>query len=122
MSSKPDYEKMSFFEQIKAGLEASIAYSRGELNLRTTTLPARPPAVSARKVRALRRKLKMSQQIFAATLNVSTKLVQSWEQGLRKPDRAALRLLQVIDAHPQLFTEKAQPKARPSRRTAKAAA
>jgi putative transcriptional regulator len=115
-------ETASFFERLKSGLEASIAHSRGELTLRTTTLPARPPAASARKVRTLRRKLGMSQQIFAATLNVSTKLVQSWEQGLRKPDRAALRLLQIIEAHPHLFTGEAEPKRRAPRRAAKAVA
>ena len=100
MHQTPDYEKMSVFEQIKAGLEDSIAYSRGELSLRTTELPAPPPSATPRRVLKLRRKLGMSQSVFAATLNVSPKLVQSWEQGLRKPDRGALRLLQIIESHP----------------------
>ena len=33
----------------------------------------------------------MSQSVFARVLNVSTKTVQSWEQGERKPSYAALR-------------------------------
>jgi len=35
--------EMSVFDQIKAGLKDSIAYSRGELSLMTTQLPAPPP-------------------------------------------------------------------------------
>lgn len=88
-----DYENMSVFEQIKAGLEDALANVRGELTLKSTTLPSPPPPASRAKVIALRKKLKMSQSVFAAALNVSTKLVQSWEQGLRKPDRGELRLI-----------------------------
>ena len=97
-----DYENMSPAELIRAGLEDGIAHARGQLNLRTTTLPAPPPPVSPRRVAALRRKLNMSQAVFAATLNVSPKLVQSWEQGLRKPLRGDLRLIEVISKAPHL--------------------
>ena len=81
------HESASFFERLDKGMRESIAYSRGEITLRTSTLPLPPPPASAAKVIALRKKLKMSQSVFAASLNVSTKLVQGWEQGLRKPDR-----------------------------------
>ena len=105
MPRKIDYEKLSFFEQVKLGLEQSIAYSRGELNLRTTTLPLPPPPASPRRVAALRRRLGMSQSIFAAALNVSAKLVQSWEQGSRRPGRGDLRLIQILEKRPQLIGE-----------------
>jgi putative transcriptional regulator len=103
MHSKVDYEKLSFFEQVKLGLEQSIAYSRGELSLRTTTLPLPPPPASPKRVAALRRRLKMSQSVFAAALNVSPKLVQSWEQGIRHPSRGDLRLIQIIEKQPELL-------------------
>ena len=105
MAQKTDYEKLSVFEQIKLGLQQSISHARGELNLRTTTLPLPPPPVSARRVAALRRRLKMSQSVFAAALNVSPKLVQSWEQGSRTPRRGDLRLIQIIEKQPQLIRE-----------------
>lgn len=94
--------KMSVFEQIKAGLEDSIAHSRGELSLKTTTLPLPPPKAEARQIAQLRKRLRMSQSVFAATLNVSPKTVQSWEQGVRQPADAALRMLQVIRERPQV--------------------
>lgn len=95
-----EHEKASFLERLKLGLEGSIAHSRGQLSLRTTTLPAPPPPASAKRVLALRRKLEMSQSVFAATLNVSPKLVQGWEQGVRTAHRADLRLIQIIEANP----------------------
>lgn len=96
------HEDSTLFERLKNGMEASIAYSRGELNLKTTTLPL-PPAVAApAKLIRLRKRLKMSQSVFAAALNVSTKLVQSWEQGLRKPDRGEARLIEILFKQPDL--------------------
>jgi putative transcriptional regulator len=97
--------QMSVFEQIKAGLEDSLAYSRGELSLVTTQPPPPPPRLTPKQVAALRRRLKMSQAYFAAVLNVSAKAVQSWEQGIRRPSDAALRILQVIDRRPDVVCE-----------------
>jgi putative transcriptional regulator len=103
MSNK--HGQMSVFEQIKAGLEDSLAYSRGELSLVTTQPPPPPPRLTPKQVAALRRRLKMSQAYFAAVLNVSAKAVQSWEQGIRRPSDAALRILQVIDRRPDVVRE-----------------
>ena len=47
----------------------------------------------------------MSQAVFARVLNVSTKTVQSWEQGERKPSHAALRMLQVFRENPTFVIE-----------------
>jgi putative transcriptional regulator len=92
----------SLFERLKTGLEEGIRFARGELTLRTTELPERPPELQAQDVLRLRQKLKMSQGVFARLLNVSAKTVQSWEQGDRKPSQAALRLLQIMEARPKL--------------------
>ena len=107
------HENAGLFDRLKKGLRDSAAYSRGELNLRTTALPAPPPPASAAQVAALRRRLGMSQSVFAALLNVSPKLVQSWEQGVRNPRRADLRLLQVIDRNPALVGKLIDPLAMP---------
>ena len=95
-------EKAGFFERLQKGLQESVAYSRGEINLKTTDLPMPPPKAGANQVVDLRKRLGMSQALFAATLNVSPKTVQSWEQGIRKPADAALRMLQVISERPQV--------------------
>ncbi|MBI4557268.1 MAG: helix-turn-helix domain-containing protein [Candidatus Hydrogenedentes bacterium] len=91
---------LSVFEQIKSGLEDCLAHARGELTLATVRLPAPPPKTDAKRIVALRRNLRMSQAVFAATLNVSKRTVQSWEQGLRQPSEASLRLLQILRVQP----------------------
>jgi DNA-binding XRE family transcriptional regulator len=45
----------------------------------------------------------MSQAVFARMLNVSTKTMQSWEQGTRNPSEAARRLIQVFSQQPEMF-------------------
>ena len=94
-------KRPALFERLRAGLEEGIQFARDELTLRTTEVPARPPDLRGQEVLRLRQQLKMSQDVFARMLNVSSKTVQSWEQGERRPARAALRLLQILAALPE---------------------
>ena len=52
-------------------------------------------------VKALRRKLGMSQSRFAASFGFGLAAVQSWEQGRRRPEAPARVLLKVIDHEPR---------------------
>jgi putative transcriptional regulator len=94
-------------DQIRKGLEEAIRHAKGEITLKTTIfeMPDRPPEVGAEELTKLRLKSGMSQSVFAQVLNVSTKTVQSWEQGQRKPSQAALRLLQVFRQDPSGLLE-----------------
>ena len=89
-------------EQIRKGLEEAILHARGEISLKTTVLdlPEPPPEIQAGELMSLRRDHRMSQVAFARLLNVSTRTVQSWEPGSRKPSQAALRLIQVFREDP----------------------
>jgi putative transcriptional regulator len=92
-------------ERLKAGLTEAVRFAKGELTLRTVRVPDPPPEVAAKEVILLRTKTGMSQAVFARVLNVSTKTVQSWEQGERKPSHAALRMLQVFRENPTFVIE-----------------
>jgi putative transcriptional regulator len=92
-------------ERLKQGLREGIQFAKGELTLRTIEVPSPPADIAAKEVTALREKAGMSQTVFARVLNVSTKTVQSWEQGQRKPSHAALRILQVFRSRPQVVCE-----------------
>ena len=96
------HEEASLFERLRKGLSESIAHSKGELSLVTTELPAPPPRPDPARIVSLRKQYRMSQAVFAAVVNVSVKTVQSWEQGLRRPSDAALRMLQVIRREPDV--------------------
>ncbi len=53
---------------------------------------------SPKQIRQIRDKVRVSQGVFAALLNVNPSTVQKWEQGKVKPRNAALRLLNIIAA------------------------
>lgn len=55
-------------------------------------------AFSPKQIRQIRDREKVSQGVFATILNVSPSTIQKWEQGKVKPQNAALRLLNIIDA------------------------
>ena len=95
------------FARLTAGLEEGILHAKGEITLETMTLelPDRPPAVGADERTKLRLASGMSQAVFAQMLNVSTKTVQSWGQGARKPSQAALRLIRVYRRNPSSLLE-----------------
>ncbi len=56
-----------------------------------------PEIYSAESVKALRARLGVSQAVLAVVLNTSRSAVRQWEQGVRNPSGAALRLLQLLD-------------------------
>jgi putative transcriptional regulator len=94
-------------ERLKMGLEEANRHAKSEITLKTTTLemPVRPHEVGAAELTKLRLKSEMSRDVFAEVLNVSTKTVESWEQGQRKPSQAALRLIQVFRQDPSGLLE-----------------
>jgi putative transcriptional regulator len=100
MKERP--KRLSVADQIRKGLEEAIRHAKGEMTLKTIVLelPDRPPEVRAEDVARLRLDNQMSQAVFARLLNVSTKTVQSWEHGTRRPSQAALRLIQVLRQNP----------------------
>jgi putative transcriptional regulator len=53
-------------------------------------------------VRAIRRKLGLSQKEFARRFGFSVRTVQEWEQGRAVPDRPARILLTVIEKSPKV--------------------
>ncbi|MBA2277653.1 MAG: helix-turn-helix domain-containing protein [Chloroflexia bacterium] len=52
------------------------------------------------EIRAVRDSLGMSQPVFASVLSVSVQAVRAWEQGHRRPNGAALRLMEILRENP----------------------
>jgi len=75
----------------------------GKLDLRTVEIPPRPKPMKPTDIRALREDLNASQALFARLLNVSSNAVESWEQGLRQPRQATLKLLHVARKNPEVL-------------------
>jgi putative transcriptional regulator len=100
---KPPKVRRPLAERLKTSLEEGVRHVRGEITLKTTVveLPDEPPEIDAATLVAIRDQSRMSQAVFARLLNVSTKTVQSWEQGLRIPSHASRRLIQIYSQHPE---------------------
>lgn len=65
----------------------------------------RTTKVSVPPVAQTRQKLGLSQSKFANQLGISVNTLRSWEQGVRNPSGAALKLIQLLDKRPELITE-----------------
>lgn len=85
------------FDKIKAGLDDAIEYARGD----RARGKARQVRVDTVNVSALRARLKMSQDRFAAMFGISPATLRNWEQGRRRPEGPARVLLYVIERHPK---------------------
>jgi putative transcriptional regulator len=96
----------NLFNQLTESLNQAIEHAKGERkDLRTTVLPRPPKQMTKDEVISIREQLNWSQSVFAGTLNVSVKTVQAWEQGLRNPSDAALKLLSIAKKNPQILLE-----------------
>lgn len=54
--------------------------------------------LSGREIKSIRLREKASQSVFAVHLNVRADTVAAWEQSKTRPDGAAMKLLNLIDA------------------------
>jgi DNA-binding transcriptional regulator YiaG len=107
----------NFGELLLEALQQAVAFKEGDrskarVHVRYATTTARkvdvepPPRYDAERVRSLRSKLDLSQAVFARALNVSDKTVKAWEQGSSPPSGATLRLLEMVEEHPETFLAK----------------
>ncbi len=97
-------KKTKLGQELLEGMQEIIAHQEKKITLRTTEFEMLmpPPELSASDVAKIRSKeLHMSQGAFAKLLGVSVRVVQSWEQGDKRPSGAARRLLQVAAKNPQ---------------------
>ena len=74
-------------------------------DLRAADLPSRPKPLKPADIRALRASLNASQALLARLLNVSSNAVESWEQGIREPRQATLKLLHIAKKNPGVLLD-----------------
>ena len=85
--------------------QAAAKSSKGGLDLRKAELPGRPKPMKPSDIRALRESLNASQALLARLLNVSSNAVESWEQGIREPRQATLKLLHIAKKNPAVLLD-----------------
>lgn len=92
---------MGVFEDMKTGIEQAIAYEKGTLKAKKTTLHIAPvETFSPVEIKEIRLKTGLTQVLFAKYMGVSVKTVESWEAGRNHPVGAACRLLSLTRQDP----------------------
>ncbi|WP_256077877.1 DNA-binding transcriptional regulator [Massilia sp. YIM B04103] len=96
--------KRSLFSEMMEGFDALQAEREGKLTLKHASLEHRPmPRLSAEEVANIRRKLNVSQQVFARQLRTEARTIANWEQGISRPNAQASVLLKLVERYPELL-------------------
>ncbi|MFA5951259.1 MAG: helix-turn-helix domain-containing protein [Hyphomicrobium sp.] len=83
------------FDKIAKGLNEALAFARGDLK------PARLYIPAELDVKAIRAKLSLSQDEFAAAFGFTLNQIKDWEQGRSRPIGGVRAYLMMIDCDPK---------------------
>jgi len=83
------------FDKIAAGLAEALEVARGNAKPSRLYVPAKID------VRAIRQKLKLSQDGFAAEFGFTINQIRDWEQGRTNPHGSSRAYLMVIQHNPK---------------------
>jgi len=86
-------KKTSFGEDLIKDMKLVLAHQRGKIELEQVS----PKPID---VKAIRKRVRMSQAEFSRAYGISKRALQEWEQGGRQPDSAARAYLTVIAREP----------------------
>lgn len=84
-----------FGSDLLDAMEEAVRHAEGKQE------PARVHVVDVPDVRAIRRRLGMSQHAFAEAYRIPLATLKGWEQGRRQPDATASAYLSVIAGMPE---------------------
>ena len=84
-------------------MEAKKYRTDKKANLRVSRMAFEPIDLKPVEIKKIRTTLGFSQPMFAEYLGTSVGTVRSWEQGSRKPQSSALRLLVIAKEKPAIL-------------------
>ena len=93
MARKVAARKTTFGADLIEGMNLVLEHRRGKIEVEQVW----PKPID---VKAIRKRVKMSQAEFSRAFGISKRALQEWEQGARQPDSAARAYLTVIAREP----------------------
>jgi putative transcriptional regulator len=88
---------MSVYTSIMQALDEAVKYQEGKIDARKTKIAVKPvESFSCEDIKQIRKRVGLSQAIFASSLGVSKKTVEAWERERNTPGGPSRRLLQLI--------------------------
>jgi putative transcriptional regulator len=98
--------KAKLFAEMMAGFAEAGNHRKGKRSkARVSRMALSPKKLKPAEIRRIRKSLKVSQPAFARYLGTSVAAVRSWEQGSRRPQKTALRLLTIAKENPAVLLE-----------------
>lgn len=95
------------FNEMIADFAEAKKYRAGKrAKVRVFRAAFEPVSLKPKEIRGIRVQLGLSQPQFAEFLCTSIGTVRSWEQGSRKPQSSALRLLAIAKEKPAVLLQK----------------
>lgn len=90
------------------GLNQALAHSKGNKSFvvsekKHSILPL--PNYTSNDIKVIRKRINLSQNLFAKALGVSKKTVEAWESGRNIPQGPAQRILFIIKNNPVILNE-----------------
>lgn len=102
-------KKRDIFAEISRGFSALAAEREGKQTLRTHKVAFKPaPKVTSKDVAKLRKKLDLSQVVFATRLRTNVGTVRNWEQDRAGVNSQAALLLRLVEKYPDTLDRIAQ--------------
>ena len=95
---------MTFGEKLIKSAKQAEAHASGKKRLRTNVLEILPvPNYNPNQIKDIRARLGLTQGLMGGIVGVSTKTVEAWEIGYRRPSSSAMRVLAELDTNPEYF-------------------
>jgi putative transcriptional regulator len=96
--------EMSFGEKLIQSAKQAEAHSAGKKKLRTNVIEIQPiPNYDPQQIKNIRARLGLTQVLMGGIVGVSSKTIEAWEIGYRRPNGTAMRVLAELDTNPNYF-------------------
>lgn len=86
-------------DMVDSGIK--VSFTKKELDLLGVEIPK--VQFTTNQIIAIRKRMNLSQTVFAKVLNVSASSIRQWEQGKRKPTGSTKVLLELLEKSPHLL-------------------
>ncbi len=95
--------KNAIGDTVKDLITSGAKTSFSEKNLNALGIKIPKVEIDAKDIQEIRKKVNLSQSVFAKVLNVSSSSVRQWEQGKRIPSGSTKVLLELLKENPSIL-------------------
>jgi putative transcriptional regulator len=95
--------KKAIGETLQSLVSGGIKTSFTEKELKKFKVVIPEVEIKAGDILEIRKRIKLSQSVFAKILNVSSSSVKQWEQGTRTPSGSTKILLELLKKNPNIL-------------------